>query len=160
MTEVLNDKALAQLRTAGLVLPRSAQPGRYWAPGTAEEQHLLNEARRLDRVRLVLLEHVGVLRQQSGRIPRAEALAAAARTAERLRDCPLSPAQLSIVAAAAAGETPEETASRLCLSYDTVRSHRRRLLSRLEARSITHAVALCVAAGWVTVGQVTGGVTP
>lgn len=160
MTGILGDKALAQLRQAGLVLPRSGQPGRYWVPGTADEQHLLNEGRRLDRVRLVLLEHVGVLRQQTGRVPRGQALAAAARTAERLRDCPLSPAQLSVLAGAAAGETPQETASRLCLSYEAVRSQRQRVLSKLEARSITHAVALCVAAGWVTVGQVTGGVTP
>ncbi|NUS29782.1 MAG: hypothetical protein HOV92_36965 [Streptomyces sp.] len=161
MKEMLTDKALVQLRNAGLVLPRGAQPGRHWVPGTAVEQHLLREGQRLDRLRLVLLEYVGRLRQQTAGPPRVEVLAAVSRTAERLSGCPLSPAQLRIIAAAAAGEAQEETAARLCLSYDTVRGHRKRAVSRLQARSVTHAVALCVAAaGWITAGQVTGGVTP
>lgn len=157
---VLTDKAIAQLRNAGLARPRAPYPGQVWTPRTEAEQHLLGEGQRLDRLRQFLLEEVGRLRQQTARVPRAEVLAAAARTADRLRQCPLSQSQLAVVAGAAAGETPEETADRLHLAYDTVKRHRQRAVSRLEARSMPHAVALCVAAAWVTPGQLVGGVTP
>lgn len=154
---VLTDKNIAQLRKAGLTRPRAPRPGQAWTPRTEAEQHLLGEGQRLDRVRLVLLEELGRLRVQQP--PRAEVLAAAVRNAERLRDCPLSQSQLAVVSGAAAGEAPEETAARLRLSYDTIKRHRQRAVSRLEARSMPHAVALCVAAGWVTPGQLAGGVT-
>jgi len=160
VTAMLTDKAVAQLRTAGLVRPRSTYPGQAWAPRTDAEQHLLREASRLDRLRLRLLEEVGRLRQELTQTPRREVTAAAARTADRLRDCPLTPALLGIIAAAAAGESQEETARRLCLSYDTVKTHRQRAVMRLEARNVTHAVALCTAAGWVTAQQITEGVAP
>ncbi|WP_171111279.1 MULTISPECIES: LuxR C-terminal-related transcriptional regulator [unclassified Streptomyces] len=159
-TAVLTDRAIAQMRRAGLVRPRPPYPGQEWRPRTEAEQHLLREGYRLDRLRLVLLEEVGRLRQAAALAPRAEVLAAAARTADRLRDCPLSSAELGAIAAAAAGESPEETASRLCLSYDAVRSQRKRAVSRLQARSVAQAVALCMAAGWITPQQITGGVAP
>lgn len=158
MIVVLTDKVLAQLRTAGLALPKSPYPGQAWAPRTDAEQHLLRESRRLDRLRQLLLEEVGRLRKEAGHKPRREVIAAAAHTAGRLKDCPLSPQERAIIAAAAAGESPQETARRLCLAYDTVKSHRQRALSRLEARSVPHAVALAVAAGWVSARQVTEGV--
>ncbi|MDN3021566.1 helix-turn-helix transcriptional regulator [Streptomyces sp. S.PB5] len=160
MTAALTDKAIAQLRNAGLTRPRAPYPGQVWTPRTEAEQHLLSEGYRLDRLRLVLLEEVGRLRGQMPRRPRGEVIADAARTIDRLKDCPLSQAQLGIVAAAAAGESPEGTARRLCLSYDTVKSHRQRAVARLEARNILHAVALCVAAGWITDLQITQGVSP
>lgn len=160
MIAVLTDKVLAQFRTAGLVRPKSPYPGRAWAPRTDAEHHLLREGYRLDRLRLLLLEEVGRLRREAARVPRREVLAAAARTADRLKDCPLTSGQLEAIAAAAAGESPEDTAARLCLSYDTVKSRRQRAVSRLEARNLAHAVALCTAAGWVTAGQTTGGVAP
>lgn len=160
MTGTLTDRTLAQLRTAGLARPRAPRPGQAWAPRTEAEQHLLSEGQRLDRVRLVLLEELGRLRQQTARIPRAELVAAAVRTAERLSGCPLSQSQLAVVSGAAAGETTEETAARLRLSYDTIKRHRQRAVSRLEARSMPHAVALCVAADWVTPGELAGGVAP
>lgn len=156
----LTDKHIMQLRNAGLTRPRAPYPGQVWTPRTDAERHLLAEGQRLDRLRLFLLEELGRLRQQAAGIPRVEVLAAAARAAERLSGCPLSQSQLAVVCGAAAGETPEETASRLHLSYDTVTRYRQRAVSRLEARSMPHAVALCVAAGWVIPGQVTGGVTP
>lgn len=160
MTAILDGKVLAQLRKAGLQRPRPPYPGRAWVPHTDAEQHLLREGCRLDRVRLLLLEEIGRLRRETARMPRKEVLAAAARTAERLRQCPLSQAEVAIVAAAAAGESVEETAHRLCLPYDTVRSRRQRAVSRLQARSIPHAVALCVSAGWITSWQIEEGVTP
>jgi DNA-binding NarL/FixJ family response regulator len=160
VTVVLTGNALGQLRNAGLRQPRPPVPGQEWKPRTEAEQHLLREGYRLDRVRLVLLEEIGRLRQQAERIPRREAIAAATKAAERLKDCPLTQAQHTVIAAAAAGESVEETAHRLCLSYDTIKSQRVRAVSRLGARSITHAVAICVAAGWITDRQVTEGVTP
>lgn len=156
----LTDRHIGQLRNAGLTRPRAPYPGQTWTPRTDAERHLLTEGQRLDRLRLFLLEELGRLREQTAAIPRAEVLAAAARTAERLSGCPLSQSQLAVVCGAAAGEMPEETAARLRLSYDTVKRHRQRAVSRLQARSMLHAVALCVAAEWVTPGQLAGGVTP
>lgn len=160
MIVVLTDKVLAQMRAAGLARPRSLSPGQEWKPRTDAEQHLLREGYRLDRLRLVLLEEVGRLRKEAGHKPRREVTAASARNADRLKGCPLSPQERAIVAAAAAGESLEETAQRLCLAYDTVKTHRQRAVSRLEARSIPHAVALSVSAGWVTTRQITEGVAP
>jgi DNA-binding CsgD family transcriptional regulator len=153
-------QVLDQLRKAGLVLPRPPYPGQEWKPRTDAEQHLLGECRRLDRVRQLLLADVGRLRQEVAKTPRRELIAADARTADRLRDCPLTQAQIDIVAAAAAGESVEETARRLFLSCDAVKSHRQRAVLRLHARNLAHAVALCTAAGWITAGQITGGVAP
>lgn len=153
MTAQLTDKTLAQVRHSGLALPRAPYPGQEWTPRTPAEQHLLREGRRLDRLRMLLLEEVGRLRQQQRRKPRAERVADASRTIERLKDCPLSPRELDVIAAAAAGELPEETAARLVLAYQSITSHRQRAVSRLQARNVTHAVALCAAAGWITVGQ-------
>ncbi|WP_200302282.1 LuxR C-terminal-related transcriptional regulator [Streptomyces adelaidensis] len=155
----LPDKVLAQLRTGGLVPPRAPGPGQVWLPRGEAETHLLGEGRRLDRVRQVLLAEVGRLRHQlkaargDGRGRREEA----ARTAARQADCPLTASLLNALAAAARGETAEETAGRLHLAYDTVKNHRQRAVHRLQARSVTHAVALAVAAGWITPEQIDGG---
>lgn len=149
MSATLTDKALAQARIAGLARPRPPYPGQEWKPRTPAEQHLLREGHRLDRLRLLLLEEVGRLRGQTAQTPRADVLAAAARTAVRLRRRPLPPALFAAVAAAAAGETPEETAGRLCLSHSAVKTNRQRAVARLEARSMTHAVALALAHGWL-----------
>lgn len=157
---LLPPSALAQLRRAGVTLPRPSAPGTEWTPRTDAERHLLRECHRLDRIRQMLLAEVGRLRQSLGQAPQRERVAAAARTAGRLSACPLTTGQLSVLAAAAAGESPEDTARRLVVTYDTVRSQRQRAVHRLGARSVTHAVALAVAAGWITREQVTGGVTP
>ncbi|MCM1976805.1 LuxR C-terminal-related transcriptional regulator [Streptomyces sp. G1] len=152
----LNGKKLAQ---AGLVLPRSARPGQAWAPRTPAEEHLLREAQRLDRIRLLLLEELGRARAEAGQVRVSEKAAAAARAAERLKGCPLPPAQLNAVAAAAAGESVHATARRLSLSWETVRSHRQRALRRLGARDMEHAVQLCTAAGWITPEHASAGVS-
>lgn len=149
MNAALTDKHLAQLRTAGLARPRPPYPGQEWKPRTPAEQHLLGECHRLDRLRLLLLEEVGRLRGQAPQASRAEVMAAAARTADRMSKCPLTPAQFAAVAAAAAGEPLEDTARRLALSYETVKTNRQRAVARLEARGMTHAVALSLAHGWL-----------
>ncbi|MEV6833562.1 helix-turn-helix transcriptional regulator [Streptomyces sp. NPDC051133] len=55
---------------------------------------------------------------------------------------PLSPRLVDVLQALAAGETLSETATRLSLSEDTVKTHRRRLYARLGARTGAHAVAI------------------
>lgn len=152
---------LDQVRRAGLIRPRSSYPGQPWQPRTPAEQHLLGEGCRLDRVRQVLLGEVGTLRHELAvRTARRKRIEAAARTAARLANCPLTTGQLQVLAAAAAGESVEDTCLRLVLAYDTVRSQRKRAVHRLDARSFTHAVALAVEAGWVTGEQIRGGLTP
>lgn len=157
--EPLSGKVIEQLRRAGLVRPRPPYPGQTWRPRTEAEQHLLLEGYRLDRIRQLLLAEVGRLRGNASRARREDA-AAATQEAKRLHACPLTSQMLAIIAAAAAGETPEETAKRLCLAYETVKSHRQRAVLRLHARSMTHAVAICVMHGWVTARQIEHGVTP
>jgi DNA-binding CsgD family transcriptional regulator len=157
LIEPLDGEVLARIRTGGLRLPLSA-PGVTWQPRTATETHLLREGQRLDRVRQLLLGEVGWLRARlgvaAGRRGRA---AAAARAAERLVACPLSTGQLAIVAAAAAGESVEETARRLSVTGEAVKSQRQRAVHAMSARNMTHAVAVSVAAGWLDREQILTG---
>lgn len=157
MTKELDGAALAAIRRQGLELPRSPFPGTPWQAKTPSEQHLLEQAQRLDRVRRLLLHELGRLNALVRHKPLKERLADAAREAERLADCPVPPAQLGVLAAAAAGELPEQTARRLHITYDAVRAHRKRAVDRLGARDITHAVAMCTAAGWITPQQIQEG---
>ena len=155
----LADQVLAQLRSRGLVLPRAPRPGQPWTPRTEAESHLLVEARRLDRARQALLGEVGRLRHVLGvrRGAGQERREETARLAERWSDCPLGVSQLNILIGAARGEAAEQTAARLHLADATVKSTRRRAVIRLEARSVTHAVALAVLAGWITPEDIGGG---
>jgi DNA-binding CsgD family transcriptional regulator len=52
----------------------------------------------------------------------------------------LTPRQLEVLRLAAADYTMTETARRLCVSYETVRSHRKAILERLGCRTIAGAV--------------------
>ncbi|MFM9594507.1 hypothetical protein ACKI1O_34605 [Streptomyces scabiei] len=153
------DQVLAQLRSRGLVLPRGPRPGQPWAPRTDAESGLLFEARRLDRARQQLLAEVGRLRHMLGvrRGDGQERREEAARLTERWSGCPLGVTQLNVLVGAARGEAPEETATRLRLSHDTVKNARKRAVIRLEARSVTHVVAMAVAAGWITAEDIDGG---
>lgn len=162
MTTQLTDKALEQIRKGALVRPRGPRPGQQWTPRTAAEEHLLREASRLERVRQMLLGEVGRLRHKAaaGSSGRRDHIEQAARSADRLADCPLTPAQLAILAAAAAGEDLQDTGRRTLIAYDKVVSHRKRAVARLGARGTTHAVAICVAAGWITREQIALGVSP
>lgn len=145
-------QALAHIRTAGLTLPLLPGTGGRWIPQTRAEQHLLREGRRLDQVRQLLLGEIGRLRHiYAGEQP---------QTHSRAEDCPLTSAELKVLAGAAAGETPRETAARLHLAHDTVRTQRQLAQKRLDARSIPHAVALAVAGGWISGEQLTGGTAP
>lgn len=58
----------------------------------------------------------------------------------------LSGQELAMLRAIAAGEQAPDTARRLCLSVNTVKTHRRRLYKRLGATGAAHAVALGFAA--------------
>ncbi|MEH0564683.1 hypothetical protein QBA57_39820 [Streptomyces scabiei] len=154
----LTAQVLAQLRTAGLVLPRGPYPGRPWAPRTDAETHLLAEARRLDRARQQLLAELGRMRHGTPHRNAREVRKAAVRAVQRhAADCPLSGGQLAALAGAAIGERPEETAARLDLPLGTLRSTRARALDRLGALNITHAVALATSAGWIRPRAADGG---
>jgi DNA-binding CsgD family transcriptional regulator len=170
-SEPLTDSVLKEIRTAGLVLPRSPYPYQPWVPRPGAEEHLLREAQRLEKFRRALLGEVGWLRHERAvRAARRERIAAAARTGQRVlapartagqaSDCPLTAEQLTVLAAAAAGESQQDTSRRLLIPYDTIRSRSKSAVARLAARSTTHAVAIAVAAGWITGEQITGGVTP
>jgi DNA-binding CsgD family transcriptional regulator len=155
----LTDQVLAQLRARGLVLPRGPRPGQPWTPRTDAETHLLAEGRRLDRARQVLLGEVGRLRHLLGvrRTDGQDRREEAARTAAAFSGCPLGVSQLNILIGAARGELPEETAARLHVAYGTVKSTRVRAVRQLGACNVTHAVALAVAAGWISPDEFGGG---
>jgi DNA-binding CsgD family transcriptional regulator len=157
----LTDQVLAQLRNRGLVPPRAPRPGQPWRPRTEAETHLLAEARHLDRARQLLLAEVGRLRHMLGvrRTDGQERREADARAAVRWSGCPLGVTQMSVLIGAARGERSEETAARLHIADGTVKSTRVRVLRRLEARTITHAVAIAVTAGWITGEDIGGGGT-
>lgn len=137
---------IAQARAAGLRLPAQG-----WQPATQAEQHLLSEARRLDHLRQSLLAEIGRLRAgvptrpQEPRFDRARL--------SQLTDCPLTAGQLEALTAAAAGELITVTARRIHVSPDTIKSARQRAITALGARTVIHAVALAVAAGWIPTDQ-------
>lgn len=72
----------------------------------------------------------------------AHAVAAKAQQQRTCVETDLPPRLLDMLQAMAAGETRGETATRLHLTEDTVRSHRRRLFQRLGARTSAQAVAI------------------
>ncbi|MEW2570463.1 LuxR C-terminal-related transcriptional regulator [Streptomyces sp. NPDC047070] len=152
----LLDELLEQIRAAGLVLPRPRQAGQAWVPATDAERHLLSQARRLDRARRLLLGQIGWLRQEYTEQAARHAQAAPRATAP----CPLTAGQLEVLAAVAVGEPVAETARRLLLPHDTIRSRRRRINARLGTRSTAQAAVLAATAGWITPGQITGGTAP
>lgn len=158
--EPLSDRTIKHLSQAGFVRPRPPYPGQLWQPRSDAEGHLLREGFRLDRVRQLLLAEIGRLRAESGKPSRQDVTAAAARTAERLRECPLTQQQWNVIAAAAEGESVEGTAGRMFLSCDAIKSHRQRAVLRLHAHNLAHAVAICVAAGWITLAPVEEGAAP
>lgn len=57
-----------------------------------------------------------------------------------MRRRPLSARQLDVLDGACRGETTIETAARLRISVNTVRTHREALLAALDARTIAEAV--------------------
>jgi two-component system NarL family response regulator len=67
---------------------------------------------------------------------------------------PLSERELEVLHAAANGETMEETAARLWLSLETIKSHRRNVIAKLGARNLSHAIALSLRSGLMSVDSV------
>jgi len=121
--------------SVGLRLPR-LRHGRAWQPSTDAERHLLSEALRLDLQRQRLVAEIDRLRaQQNGTVP----------------DPPLTADQLAALAAAAHGASVSGTARQLYMSEESVKAHRKRAIAALNAASLTHAVALAVAAGWIPI---------
>lgn len=146
-------EVLEQARTAGLVLPRPPVPGTTWSPSTGAERHLLREGHRLDRIRQHLLAEVGRLRHlYAARAARAGGGQATA--------CPLADRELRALIGAAAGESPREAARRILITEKTIAKQRSAAVRRLGARSLTHAVAVAVAAGWITAENILEGTTP
>jgi DNA-binding CsgD family transcriptional regulator len=67
-----------------------------------------------------------------------------------LLPCILTDRELEVLIGAARGETAGKTARRLGIQLDTVKRHRFRLIHRMAADNIAHAVALAVLARWIT----------
>jgi DNA-binding CsgD family transcriptional regulator len=55
---------------------------------------------------------------------------------------PLSRREHEVLTRAAEGKTVEETASELYLAVDTIKGYRRRVIAKLRANNIPHAVAI------------------
>lgn len=64
------------------------------------------------------------------------------RTPASLAGLPLSPMEFAVLRYAALGCTNQQTANRLRLAENTVKTHRRRLSVKLGAVNITHAVSI------------------
>lgn len=62
----------------------------------------------------------------------------------------LSTRELEVLGRAAAGDTSAEIAAAIFLSTNTVISHRKRLLEKLGAKTIAHAVAIAMRKGILT----------
>lgn len=54
----------------------------------------------------------------------------------------LSPRELEVLEYAAQGQTIRQTACVLGIAFSTVRNHRNRIMKKLKAANITHAVTL------------------
>lgn len=50
--------------------------------------------------------------------------------------------ELEVVRGAAVGKTSAEIAKEMFLSIETVKSHKRHVIAKLQARNMTHAVAI------------------
>ena len=74
----------------------------------------------------------------------------------------LSPRERDVLGLLASGATSEDAATALGLSRETVRTHVRNAISRLGAHTRTHAVALALDSGQITLeaGLAALGVSP
>ena len=60
---------------------------------------------------------------------------------------PLSEREREVLACAASGLTMEQTAAKLYLALETVKGYRRRIIAKLKANNIPHAVAIAFEQG-------------
>jgi DNA-binding NarL/FixJ family response regulator len=74
----------------------------------------------------------------------------AAEIAEHATDTALSPREVDVLRLVAGGNANKEIASRMSLSEETVKSHIRNILGKLNANDRTHAVAIGVKRGYLT----------
>jgi DNA-binding CsgD family transcriptional regulator len=148
MAEPLAPEVLAAIARSGLALPKGPAPGQQWRPRSRDEEHLLIQARQLDRMRQLLLGEVGRLRHTVLGLRVALRRKAAPR-------CPLTDPQIQVLAAAAVGETVEATAHRLFMSESMVKAHRARAIKNLGAGDIAHAVGIAMSAHWITPARTT-----
>jgi DNA-binding CsgD family transcriptional regulator len=70
---------------------------------------------------------------------------------------PLRKRELEVLELAALGYSCDRTAKDLYLSIETVKTYRQRIIRKLGARNITHAVAVAVASGVVARRSVVDG---
>lgn len=59
----------------------------------------------------------------------------------------LSPVEIQVLCHAGDGRTGKETAALMKRSLETVKTHRKHVLEKLEARNIAHAYAIAYRAG-------------
>ena len=59
----------------------------------------------------------------------------------------LTPRQQQVLRCAMNGDSMDDTGTVLFITRDTVRTHREAILRKLEARNITHAVAIAMRGG-------------
>src|SRR5262249_58915295 len=97
------------------------------------------------RGRLVVRE-VPVRVEVRGRVPAGGSFV---RNAERVRELGITPRELEILEALAAGLSNKEIADRLFVSENTVKTHAARLFDKLAARRRTQAIQLAKEAGLI-----------
>lgn len=82
------------------------------------------------------------------------------RPSQNLFDCPLDGRLLETLVGAARGESNAECGRRLHVSEEGMKSRRKKIMQRLAARSMPHAVAISMAHGWITADDVLYGTAP
>lgn len=65
------------------------------------------------------------------------------------KDLSLTPRYLDVLHWASLGFSVEETAKILFISEDTVKTHRKHAISRLNAENMIHAVAISIRKGYI-----------
>jgi DNA-binding NarL/FixJ family response regulator len=73
--------------------------------------------------------------------------AAAAEIAEHVTDHALSPREIEVLRLIAAGNANKEIGSRLGLTEETIKSHVKNIMGKLDANDRTHAVMIAVKRG-------------
>ncbi len=75
--------------------------------------------------------------------------AIAAEMAEHVADDALTPRELDVLRLVARGNANKEIAAQLMLTEETVKSHLRNIMAKLQANDRTHAVALALKRGFI-----------
>lgn len=70
---------------------------------------------------------------------------------EILAGLPLTDRELDVLAGAAKGDSAPATGERLYLSGETVKGYRKNATAKLAALNLTHAVAIAIGMGYISV---------